>query len=340
MKLDMKTWLTRLALLSLVAPAWPATAGAQEFETIGSRAAGMGGAFVAVADDASAAYWNPAGFAAGSFFSLVLDRASAKLNPDAGPAGSRSGWLLALGAPPLGLSYYRLRGTVLLPGPLPTGAGGDGRNNPGAGEVRLDTLVSHHIGATLVQTVAPGVAVGATLKLVRGTAVSVVQPDGDRDELLEDAGDLVGKGSTKFDADLGVMATVGRVKAGLTLRNATAPGFDSAGGGPALKLERQARAGLAITPLGGWIVSADVDLTKTAGPLGQVRHLAAGTEARVARRHYLRGGARFNTVDERAAALSFGGSFGVTASLLVDAQVTVGSDRTHRGWVISAKLGY
>ena len=37
----------------------------------GSRAAGMGGAFVAVADDASAVYWNPAGFAAGSFFSLV-----------------------------------------------------------------------------------------------------------------------------------------------------------------------------------------------------------------------------------------------------------------------------
>ena len=33
----------------------------------------MGGAFTAVADDGSAAFWNPAGFASGSFFSLVVD---------------------------------------------------------------------------------------------------------------------------------------------------------------------------------------------------------------------------------------------------------------------------
>ena len=41
----------------------------------------MAGAFVAVADDASAAYWNPAGFAAGSFFSLVIDGSTAKSTP-------------------------------------------------------------------------------------------------------------------------------------------------------------------------------------------------------------------------------------------------------------------
>ena len=136
------------------------------------------------------------------------------------------------------------------------------------------------------------------------------------------------------------MANAGRIKAGFTLRNATEPGFDSAGGGPALKLQRQARAGLAILPHAGWIVAADLDLLKTDGPLGEVRNFAAGTEARVARRHYLRGGVRLNTVGERAPAVSVGGSFGVTASLLVDAQVTAGSDRTHRGWGISARFGY
>jgi F plasmid transfer operon protein TraF len=337
--LRMKVPWPGLAAAALVVLAWPASAGAQEFETIGSRAAGMGGAFVAVADDASAAYWNPAGFAAGSYFSLVLDRASAKVNPAGDAAGSRSGLLIALGAPAIGLSYYRLRSTVLLPGPLPTGAGTDGRNDPHAGEVRLDTLITHHIGATLVQSIAPGVAVGATVKLVRGTATSAVQPDGDRDALLEDGGDLIGKGSTKFDADLGVMATAGRIKAGITLRNATAPGFASAGGGPALKLERQARAGLAFAPPGGWLVAADLDLTKTAGPLGQVRNLTVGTEARIAKRHYLRGGVRLNTVGEHATAVSAGGSYGVTASLLVDVQVTAGSDRTQRGWGISVRFG-
>ena len=44
----------------------------------------MGGAFTAVADDASAAFWNPAGFASGSFFSLVLDTNTSI----AAPAGS------------------------------------------------------------------------------------------------------------------------------------------------------------------------------------------------------------------------------------------------------------
>src|SRR3954454_20371338 len=83
-------------------------AGAQTFDTVGARAAGMGGAFVAVADDASAAYWNPAGFAAGSYFSLVLDRNSAELDPSSnGAATNQSGFLLALGMPALGISYYR-----------------------------------------------------------------------------------------------------------------------------------------------------------------------------------------------------------------------------------------
>ena len=40
-----------------------ATASPQGFETLGTRAMGMGGVFVAVADDATAAYWNPAGLA-------------------------------------------------------------------------------------------------------------------------------------------------------------------------------------------------------------------------------------------------------------------------------------
>src|SRR6187402_1536034 len=66
-------------------------------QAVGVRAAGMGGAFTAVADDASAVFWNPAGFASGSFFSLVAD---------ANILDRRSGGLVALGTPPLGLSYY------------------------------------------------------------------------------------------------------------------------------------------------------------------------------------------------------------------------------------------
>jgi hypothetical protein len=55
------------ALLALAAPggAWAANKYAGEFLThgVGARALGMGSAFVAVADDVTAGYWNPAGVA-------------------------------------------------------------------------------------------------------------------------------------------------------------------------------------------------------------------------------------------------------------------------------------
>ena len=70
----------------------------------------MGGAFVAVADDASAVYWNPAGLVlGGSYLSLVIDYGEGKAEPDGEPqAGSRSSNLIGFSTPPLGLSYYRL----------------------------------------------------------------------------------------------------------------------------------------------------------------------------------------------------------------------------------------
>ena len=52
----------------------PPPARAQIYETVGTRAQGMGGAFVAVADDATATWWNPAGLATGAYFSTVIER--------------------------------------------------------------------------------------------------------------------------------------------------------------------------------------------------------------------------------------------------------------------------
>jgi hypothetical protein len=315
-----------VALAVLVAPA-----AAQSFDTVGTRAAGMGGAFVAVADDASAVYWNPAGFASGALFSLVLDRNAAKLAPPSdGPAGSRSGFLMALGVPALGLSYYRLRSIDLTP--LQTLVG--------PAVVEANSLVTHHIGATLVQSVAPGLAVGATLKLVRGVASSTLEPATERDDLLDDHGDLTREGTTRFDADLGVMATAGRLKAGLTVRNVSEPSFRTPGG-RSLQLERQARAGLSVAPVAGWVVAADSDVLESHGPAGPIRTFAAGTEGRVHRRAFVRGGFNVNTAgSERTPAVSAGASFAATASLLVDVQVTGGSDKAARGWGVAARFGY
>jgi hypothetical protein len=314
-----------VALAVSVAPA-----AAQSFDIVGTRAAGMGGAFVAVADDASAVYWNPAGFASGALFSLVLDRNTARLDTsDNGPAASRSGLLMALGVPAVALSYYRLRSTDLKPL----------QHFVGPATVEANTLVTHHIGATVVQSLAPGVAVGATLKLVRGEASSILRPASERDDLLEDRGDLTTEGTTRFDADVGVMTTFGRLKAGLTVRNVSEPAFRTPGG-RSLQLERQARAGISVAAVPGWVVAADSDVLESHGPAGAIRTFAAGTEGRVHRKALIRGGFRINTAGERAPAVSAGASFAATSSFLVDVQVTGGSDRTARGWGVAARFGY
>src|SRR5687768_12902753 len=117
-------------------------AGAQSFEAVGTRAQGMAGAFVGMADDASAVYWNPAGLAGGAYFSLVLDGGASRALPDSSDpaASSRSGWLLALTTPALGLSYYRLQSTIVRPPPVVP-----------ANVFQVDSLVTQHVGATLVQ---------------------------------------------------------------------------------------------------------------------------------------------------------------------------------------------
>src|SRR4029077_5286115 len=90
----------------------PAPAQAQLYEDVGTRAQGLSGAFVAVADDATATWWNPAGIATGALFSLTIQkgRGTQPESPSGFEPARRAGASgFALAFPSLGLSYYRLR---------------------------------------------------------------------------------------------------------------------------------------------------------------------------------------------------------------------------------------
>jgi F plasmid transfer operon, TraF, protein len=311
----------------------PSLAATQGFEVIGTRAAGMGGAFVAVTDDASAVYWNPGALASGAYFSLLLDWNEAKATRDNDPAlgaGTQSGTLFSIAALPVGVSYYRLRDSNVRPA--------------SGGNLRLDTLITHHAGVTFVQSLGDRMSVGGTVKLVRGIAATDLRPpDGrDADDLLDDADDLVGHASNKFDADLGVLVALGTFRAGLTVRNVSEPEFEVAGSSETLRLERQARAGISLVAATGLLVAFDADLIRTPGPLGDVRNIALGAEARVVRRGFVRVGVRANTVDDqpagRAPVFSLGGSYAVFGSLLVDGQFTGGSEAGGPGWGLAARI--
>jgi hypothetical protein len=324
-------YLLRSAAAGLVLATLPAPLMAQSFDVAGTRAQGMAGAFVAVANDASAVYWNPGGLASGAYFSLVFDRSLADVTLEEGSGGSQSSWLLALAAPVVGLSYYRLRQTSAVPLPVEDDA-------PQMAGVA--SLVTHHLGATVVQSLTDHIAVGATVKLVRGIATAGSTPAANVDDLLDAADDLGGRSTNRADVDAGILATSSLFRVGFVVRNIAQPGFDTSAGGE-LKLKRQARAGVSMVLTNAWLLAADVDLTRNTGPLGDDRAFALGAEGRVLKRAFARAGVRLNTAGGELGtqpAVTFGGTFAATGSVLIDAQVTTGSDDAARGWGVAGRI--
>lgn len=324
----------------LALTAFPGSAAAQSFETLGTRAAGMGGAFVAVADDASAVYWNPAGLAtSGRLFNVSIDfsQGHADLSTTAAQTeGDRTGGLLALATPPLGLSYYRLTTARV----RPTTSNGVLRAN-------LSNLVTHNAGITLVQSIVGRVAVGSTLRYVHGQVASGLSSF-TTDELLDEARDLASNGRNTYDLDIGAMAMLGTIRAGVTVRNLREPEFTSPTN-EVFAIKRQSRAGIAYVGVPGLIVSGDVDLERNDGSLGEERNVAVGAEAHLFPRFFARGGFRINTLDtsiagpeagQRAKVYSLGASVLTIKSLIVDAQVTLGSKAGDRGWGIAGRMVY
>ena len=151
----------RCALLMLVL--LPAAASAQIVEGLGSRALGMGGAFVAVANDSSATWWNPGALADGPFLDATIGFATTEVDLRR-PAARTSVTGFSLTTPPAGFSYYRWRLTE-----IPTAEGQPGREDEQGG-IPLRSLSAAQLGVTLVHSLMNGVHAGATVKYVRGHA--------------------------------------------------------------------------------------------------------------------------------------------------------------------------
>lgn len=295
----------------------------------------MAGAFVAVADDGSAVTWNPAGLASGPFFNLAIDWQERRREPR--ERGRRaidqttSGFYAA--TPPLGISYHRTRYTTA----IAEGAGAIDRETLQAPHVRISSLVAHQTGITLLQTVWQGLVIGGTAKIVRGVAVTGTREDVPVTEALDQAADLIGRGSTRLDADLGVHYQAGAFRAGLTIRNVSEPAF-AAPSGEELSLPRQARAGVAWILRDTTTVAADLDLTQERDdPEG--RRLALGVEQRWHSRFATRGGINVGTGDQREPWVSLGGSVAVRRGVWVDGFWSRGELAESR-WGLAGRLAY
>lgn len=284
---------------------------AEAQSTVGVRANGMGGAFVGVADDATAVYWNPAGLATGAVVSINLEFGG--LEPaGTGQAGPRHA-LVAFSLPPLGLGYYR-QGEFGVGAPETVVTVGQSRE-----EVRsnVHTLTTSTLGVSFLQSLTDHIVVSATPKVVWG-------------------GD-----STRPDVDGSVMVAANRFRAGMVARHLAGPSFDL--DGAEVELEPQVRLG------GGWgsgwpgnsrvVVAVDGDVTPRATPGGERRDVAAGVETWwLARRVGVRGGLRGSTMGESRAVVSVGAS-ALVAGFYVEGFFAEGQ-ADERSWSLGLRYSF
>jgi hypothetical protein len=349
-------WTVRVPLcvcLAVVGTAAPA--GAQVFESVGTRALGMGGAFVAVADDVTAVYWNPAGLAFGGLVDAALQRTSTgspvgQGGVPAAAGGSRaSTTMVAFAIPSLGVSYLRTRFDQAA---APTAQPNDSRHNEGPGVAALSSLAIDQVGVTLLQSLVANLVVGTTLKLARGSSgIATAAPGAALSAALDQAGQQSAGAVTRLDLDVGVLAFAGPVRVGLVGRNLRRPDFNPGDPTGAGRLQRQVRVGVAFTP--GFVVNRtaasqpsltialDADLTRATLPTGDERHVAAGVEQWfMGRRVGVRGGVRGNTVGAHRPVATAGSTVAVRAGLAIEAQIARGRAAAGQQWSVGARVTF
>jgi len=330
----------RLFLFAAVALTVATDCFAQIVESVGNRAIGMGGAYVAVAADSTATWWNPAGLATGPFSDISAGRAVTDLKGGVPARRDRVSWFAAT-APAVGFSYYRLRITDIR-GSGATGQGSVSREDTRA-EVSLRSVSVSELGLTLVQSILPGVHAGATLKYLRGTlragTDSAALPI---DDLLDNGEDLEGgNAESRFDLDAGLMGAFGPVRIGAVMRNIREPKFAD----ETFTLPRQTRVGAAIDVerAGGppFIASIDADVKTYATATGDRRVVAIGAEQWLWRKRIgVRGGARFNRVGAQERAATAGVSIGLRNGFYVEGQAVRGGSDAERGWGLGTRVTF
>jgi hypothetical protein len=330
-------WLSiSLCLVSLLFVS-PGSASAQIYEQIGTRAQGMGGAFVAVADDATATWWNPAGLIL-TYFSAVVEHSQLEepTNPLSTDRVSRlkpNGF--AVSFPALGLSYYRLRISGIAP-TSSTGAEEAVRQDLGATGGGVRSTVIQQWGVTVGQSVGNHLVLGSTVKLARAGTVS--GPPGS----LDDAESLEVPLESSGDLDVGALLRFGRARVGVSVKHLNEPKFGEGVG--QFALTRQARAGVA------WVAGApnapammtvafDADLLNIPSSLGEVRHVATGVDLMLTKlKTSVRGGWNANTLGDLRPSGSAGVSATITKGIYFDAARTWGADESRSGWAVGFRL--
>jgi hypothetical protein len=288
---------------------------AEAQSSLGVRANGMGGAFVGVADDGTAVYWNPAGLATGAFAAVNLEYG--EFEPDGpGEPAKMSHSVVAISLPPVGMAYYRQG--VFGERPLGTAVTG-GRDRE---EVRssVQAFQTSTFAISLLQSVTEYVVVAATPKFVWGGE------------------------SFKVDVDASAMLALSHVRVGVTGRNLTTPSFAMVEDGPEdVEQATEVRVG------GGWgsgwpgasavVIAVDGDVLTRPTLSGDRRDIAGGVETWLFKRRFgVRGGMRTSTVGDARTAVTAGASAMFSGMYLEG--YWAGGDAGERSWGLGLRYSF
>ncbi len=287
-------------ILILIVVMGPLPASAVEFVIAGPRAAGMGGAGVAVTTDALATYWNPAGLAMsqsvdvriqgsvrgvdrGSMLSTLDDISNLdETNPaNIGQAQSLANQLnrpgnslSAMGAGGLyfkghfgehafgfNISDVATSGGVVSSPVQATQPGGPGTAISITGQMTLRGLEARQAAFSYAYAFADKTfAIGVTGKVIQGAAYNGTANINGSDITLSDH---FGEAKTTmaFGVDVGAMYRPSSwLRVGVVAKDINQPAF-TAPDGSTLELNPQVRGGVAVNPYSTLTLTGDVDIT-------------------------------------------------------------------------------
>ncbi len=274
----------------------PGQALAVEFVPVGPRAAGMGGAGVAITTDAYATYWNPAGLA-------MLKSADIRIQGTAQVTG-REDIVNALDdlkdfnpndpSPANVAKAQNIANQINKPGATISGLAAGGLYFKGhfgehafgfnvsdvatsggfvsspvqatgtniTGEMALRGLEARQVAFSYAYAFADKTfAIGVTSKIIQGAAYNTTTnlAGGQDPNLIDNFGKA--KISTSYGIDIGAMYRPSSwLRFGLVGKDLNQPTFD-APGGLEYKLTPQVRGGLAVNPWSTMTITADMDIT-------------------------------------------------------------------------------
>jgi hypothetical protein len=250
----------------------------------GARAAAMSGAFTAVADDASAFFWNPAGLAFGPVFQgsfqwgdTRMDRGGLVDSLDRADGGG-SLWTDHASGFSVGMPFLGVSGTF-----------GRSARTVREGELAVSqALETFDLAVSIVHSLPPdNLVVAANIHYLRGTthelaesAAALAPEDRSPDALTDRVLSIDGITTATATVDLSALyAPTPWLRMGLMWRRLTEPEFETLAGGT-IALPRFARAGVAFPLPRRALVALDFDLSRQGAGNDRWREVALGGEKR------------------------------------------------------------